>query len=79
MEGMVMLKNRKIVRSILLVVLLICTALIMYSLITDPFGEGNILFRLAVALGFIALGADKKKSERKNKVGSCHTIFRGKK
>lgn len=55
-----MLKNRKIVRGIILVVLLICTAFLVYSIVTDPLGEHDIMLALAVLAGFIALGHDKE-------------------
>lgn len=56
-----MLKNRKVVRGIILFILLICTAFLVYSIVTDPLGEHDIMLALAVAAGFIALGEDKKK------------------
>lgn len=56
-----MLKNRKVVRGIILFILLICTVFLVYSIVTDPLGEHDIMLALAVAAGFIALGEDKKK------------------
>lgn len=55
------MKKRKIVRGILLTILLICTAFLIFSLVTDPLGEHDIMFALAVTAGFIALGIDKDK------------------
>lgn len=55
------MKKRKIVRGILLTILLICTAFLIFSLVTDPLGEHDIMFALAVTAGFIALGIDKEK------------------
>ncbi len=54
-------KNRKIIRRIILAVLLLCTAFLVYSIITNPLGERDVMFALAVTAGFIALGADTKK------------------
>jgi len=58
-----MLKKRKIVRGVILTVLLICTAFLIYSLITDPLGEHDIMLALAVTAGFTALEYDKGKEE----------------
>ncbi|MBU5484156.1 hypothetical protein KQI86_07425 [Clostridium sp. MSJ-11] len=54
-----MSKNRKILRGIILAVLLICTAFLVYSIVTNPLGEHDIMLALAVTVGFIALGDDK--------------------
>ncbi|CUO81022.1 hypothetical protein PM004_07260 [Clostridium paraputrificum] len=54
-----MSKSRKILRGIILVVLLICTAFLVYSVVTNPFGKHDIMLALAVTAGFIALGDDK--------------------
>lgn len=54
-----MSKSRKILRGIILAVLLICTAFLVYSIVTNPLGEHDIMFALAVTAGFIALGDDK--------------------
>lgn len=56
-----MLKNRKVIRRIILFILLICTAFLVYSISTDPLGKHDIMLALAVVAGFIALGEDKKK------------------
>lgn len=53
-----MSKNKKL-RGIILVVLLICTAFLVYSIVSNPFGEHDIMLALAVVAGFIALGTDK--------------------
>lgn len=58
-----MLKKRKIVRRIILVILLICTAFLFYSIVTNPFGKHDIMLALAVTAGFIALGYDKDKKQ----------------
>ena len=58
-----MSKNSRIVRGIILAILLICTVFLVYSIVTDPLGEHDIMLALAVAAGFIALGNDK--SEKK--------------
>ncbi len=55
------MKKRKIVRGVILAVLLVCTMFLIYSIVTDPLGEHDIMFALAVTAGFIALGQDKKK------------------
>ena len=55
------MKKRKIVRGVILAVLLICTMFLICSIVTDPLGEHDIMFALAVTAGFIALGQDKKK------------------
>ncbi len=52
-------KNRKILRGIILAVLLICTAFLVYSIVTNPFGEHDIMLALAVTAGFIALEDNK--------------------
>ncbi|MDU4939338.1 MAG: hypothetical protein E6X34_12845 [Clostridium sp.] len=54
-----MSKNRKILRGIILAVLLICTVFLVYSIVTNPFSEHDIMLALAVTAGFIALGNDK--------------------
>ncbi|CAM2951053.1 hypothetical protein HAHI6034_05675 [Hathewaya histolytica] len=54
-----MSKSRKILRGIILAVLLICTAFLVYSIVTNPLGAHDIMFALAVTAGFIALGDDK--------------------
>lgn len=52
-------KNRKVLRFIILIVLLICTVFLVYSIVKNPFGEHDIILALAVTAGFIALGTDK--------------------
>jgi hypothetical protein len=56
-----MLRKRKTVRGIILAVLLICTAFLIYSIVTDPLGKHDIMLALACTAGFIALGYDKDK------------------
>jgi len=60
-----MTRNRKILRGIAIVVLYICIAYIMYSIISDPLGEQSIMFPLAVSAGFIALGSNKNRNKGK--------------
>lgn len=60
-----MLKNKKILRGIILAVLLICTVFIVYSIVTNPLGKHNSIFSLAVTAGFIALDTD---NEKKNNI-----------
>lgn len=52
--------NRKIFRCIAIGILLICTAYLMFNIISDPLGEGDIMLALAVTAGFIALDSHKK-------------------
>ncbi len=59
-----MFKNRKVVRGIILVALLLCTAYLVYSIIANPLGEHDIILALAVTAGFIALGSDRKKCDK---------------
>lgn len=56
-----MSKNKKILRVIILAVLLICTTFLVYSIVTNPLDEHDIMLALAVVAGFIALGTGKKK------------------
>ena len=56
-----MFKNKNILCGIILVILLLCTAYLVYSIIVNPLGEHDIILALAVTVGFIALGQDKKK------------------
>lgn len=56
-----MFTNRKVVRGIILAVLLLCTAYLVYLIIVNPLGKHDIIFALAVTIGFISLGQDKKK------------------
>lgn len=53
--------KRKIVRGIILAVLLVCAVFLIYSIVTDPLGEHDIMLALAVTAGFIALEQDKRK------------------
>ena len=59
------MKESKIIRRIILVILLICTAFLIYSIMTNPLGEHDIMFALAVTAGFISLG-EKREKEREN-------------
>lgn len=56
-----MFKNKNILRGIILAILLLCTAYLVYSIIVNPLGGHDIILALAVTVGFIALGQDKKK------------------
>ena len=53
--------KKKIVRGIILAVLLVCAVFLIYSIVTDPLGEHDIMLALAVTAGFIALEQDKRK------------------
>lgn len=55
------MKDNKIIRGIILAVLLICTAFLIYSILTAPFSEHNVILALAVTAGFIELWEDRKK------------------
>lgn len=55
------MEKRKIVRGVILAVLLVCTMFLIYSIVTDPLGEHDIMLALAVTAGFIALEQDKRK------------------
>ena len=56
-----MFKNTNIAHEILLAVLLLCTAYLVYLIIVYPLGKHDIILALAVTIGFISLGQDKKK------------------
>lgn len=56
------MEKRKIVKKIVMVVLLICTAFLIYSIVQNPLGEHNCMLALAITAGFIAL--DKSEKER---------------
>ena len=55
------MKKRKIVRRVVMVVLLICTAFLVYSIVKNPFVEYDVMYALAITAGFIALGKEEKK------------------
>ena len=55
------MKESKIIRRIILVILLICTAFLIYSIMTNPLGEHDIMFALAVTAGFIAVGQNRER------------------
>ena len=59
------MKKKKIVRRIVMVVLLICTAFLVYSIVKSPFGEHDVMLALAITAGFIAL--EKLEKEQKDK------------
>ena len=56
-----MSKGKKYVRRVILIVLLICTAFLIYSIIKDPLGANDIMLAVAVTVGFIALEYDRGK------------------
>ncbi len=60
-----MSRNRKNVRGIIVCILLICTAYLVYSIVSNPLGEHEIILALAVTVGFISLGINN--SSRKGK------------
>ena len=59
-----MYKNTRIYRGIVLVVLLLSTVYLIYSIVTEPVGKYGldyIVLALAVTAGFIALSREKRK------------------
>ena len=58
------MEKRKIVRGIILAVLLVCAVFLIYSIVTDPLGEHDIMLALAVTAGFIAGQAKRKITSR---------------
>ena len=59
-----MIRNRKILRGIIIGLLCICTVYLVYSIISNPFGQkDNIMFALAVTAGFIALASNKNEDK----------------
>ena len=57
------MKKKKIVRKIVMVVLLICTAFLVCSIVKNPFGEHDVMLALAITAGFIALEKEDLKKE----------------
>ena len=55
-----MSKNRKVFRGIIICILLVCTAYLVYSIISNPLGKHDIILPLAVTTGFISLGIEKR-------------------
>ena len=53
-----MFKNSKILRGIILGILLICTIYLVYSIISNPLGQHDIMLAIAISAGFISLGTD---------------------
>ncbi len=60
-----MFKNSKIWRGIILGILLICTIYLVYSIISNPLGQHDIMLALAVSAGFISLGTDNNRGKNK--------------
>ena len=60
-----MFKNRKVLRCFAIVILLICTVYLVYSIISNPFGEHDIILALAVTAGFVSLGSNKNREKDK--------------
>ncbi|CEK37964.1 hypothetical protein [Paraclostridium sordellii] len=50
--------NRKNVRGIIICILSICTIYLIYSIVSNPLGEHDIILALAVTAGFISLGTN---------------------
>lgn len=55
------MEKRKIVRGIILAILLVCTAFLIYDIVTNPLGEHDVMLALAITAGFVALEQDMKK------------------
>ena len=55
------MEKRKIVRGIILAVLLVCAVFLIYSIVTDPLGEHDIMLALAVTAGFYCIRAGQAK------------------
>lgn len=49
----------KFVYNTILAILLVCTVIILYQVITNPLGEYNIIFPLIVFIGFAVLWKNK--------------------
>ncbi|MEE1258205.1 MAG: hypothetical protein UHN47_17085 [Lachnospiraceae bacterium] len=64
-ELIMQITKKKIVRRIVMVVLLICTAFLVCSIVKNPFGEHDVMLALAITAGFIAL--EKLEKEQKDK------------
>ena len=58
-----MLKKRKVLHGFAIGLLLICTGYLVYSIISNPFGEQDIMLALAVTAGFISLGSNKNEDK----------------
>lgn len=51
--------------GIIICILLICTLYLVYSIVSNPLGEHDIILALAVTAGFISLGTDKSGGKEK--------------
>ncbi|MBM6861330.1 hypothetical protein H9X78_12780 [Clostridium saudiense] len=60
-----MFKNSKSSRGIIIGILLMCTIYLVYSIISNPLGQHDIMLALAVSAGFISLGTDKNDGKDK--------------
>ncbi|MGG5461653.1 hypothetical protein [Clostridium sp. B9] len=60
-----MVKSEKVLERIIMTVLLICTVIILYSLISNPFGDHSVIFPLVVSAGFVTIG-NKEKFKKKS-------------
>ena len=58
-----MFKSRKILRGFAIGILLFCTVYLVYSIISNPFGEQDIILALSVTAGFISLGSNKRRDK----------------
>lgn len=59
-----MFRNIKILRGIIVFILLICTVYLIYSIVSNPLGEHDIMLALAVTAGFISLGVRNSKTDK---------------
>ena len=72
-----MYKNTRIYRGIVLVVLLLCTVYLIYSIVTEPVGKYGldyIVLALAVTAGFIALSREKRQKCSEDNYKGRYTI-----
>lgn len=58
-------KSTKALRNFVIVILLICTVYLVYSIISNPFGEQDIMLALAVTAGFVSLDSNKNREKDK--------------
>lgn len=60
-------KSKKIIRWIVIGILLVCTVFLVYSIVSDPLGEHDIMLACAIAAGFVALGSNKNENNANQK------------
>lgn len=60
-----MYKSRKVLRGIAIIILLISTIYVVYSILSSPFDTDVTMQALATCAGFIALDSNKNKEKSK--------------